>query len=1269
MQTAVDRKQGIVVHPRREVLFLEDDPQSPKAPKLLVASGGLTGFGVAQDLLKIDFSTPEDAPEQFRAKPFDAGEAVEIRPGLSGNFGMMDPMSKDLHTYLSRLEEQQRQRAAAGSAPVSMPGTVTATIEASEPGAAPEAGAKPLPKWRRTPTIDMHFQSHQRRVADQSRPSHMDPVGAGLWALYVAAFAFYLYTRATTVGSWVQLALLAYQLAVLVAEGLVFTSGAIIGLSQTRQLYADHRPWTQRKRRKGKPAVPRLDAEGKPKVDTRTYHVQVLVCASGASLEQTELALVAACDMKVPAGCTRAVFLVDSCRDASRAELVTRLARDELAYVAAAERDIAAGADRGRGAALNRALRRLYPKDVLAQPSHLVAVLDDDQVADRSFLQKLLPCMGTPGLDRQLYRGVVPGYEAWGTALCAATNFIVRADTLQRHGWFPVGLRAVGLAISLELRVTNHLAFFHDEVLATGHAPRSVPGVYAANEAEALGRFQVQLQARPAVFGRLPLVHKLLHHSLAWSHEVSAVTTLLFVAVPMVQVIFGFFPFAPNRWFGVGFAAYYCIATPLMYKAYWPRNLQGWWLWTVANTVLWWHHLTALAHALGERAQLRPHPHSRLNFWALQRLGGRARVKQAEGARPVAGDMESGELPPAPPPADSGAAASAACPHSAGRIAYPVRALLIFLASVACACIGMWLMLDDRHVALTPSPGVLSLAIVANNLPLALAILWCLANAAVFSIPLYYATCARAAPAVLSSAPAEDPPAAGSESGQAACSGGVGIYAMACLAFVALTACAAAASCIGLGRGASIMPGSTVGVDEDYHEALRTSALFWHAQRSGAFTDMLVSWRGNSGLSDVPAGGFYQGSSNLKLTMPTAFATLQLAWGLLAAGSGAQAMYSYDELAWAASYLVACQQADGTFVAQVGDMDAELAAWARPEDMAEPRPSLAIAPGQPAADLLGLSAAALAAASVALAAAGRPLVDALPAAEALYRAAQAAPGSYVDAVPAIPSRMLYPSTSWRDDMALAGAWLGLATGQAAYVKDAAAVWQEQAATAPAPARRWDWDTQCWAASLLLWQLTGEAGYRAQVDAFEAAWTSAPTTPLGLAAVPGEAPPLPQAASAALLLLLDSRACAGTNGGAPPAPACWARAQLRYALGAAGRSFVVGWGPDPPLRPASAAASCPAAVRPCNGSRASSAQYASPNPNSHVLAGALVAGPAAGDAYADERSVPGSTVALEYNGGFSGALALAAAQRDWGASCDARPGLLGALGVRLPQRMW
>ena len=51
--------------------------------------------------------------------------------------------------------------------------------------------------------------------------------------------------------------------------------------------------------------------------------------------------------------------------------------------------------------------------------------------------------------------------ELGGTSVTALT-------CAQRHGWFPVGLGALGLAISLELRVTCHLAFFYDEVLASG---------------------------------------------------------------------------------------------------------------------------------------------------------------------------------------------------------------------------------------------------------------------------------------------------------------------------------------------------------------------------------------------------------------------------------------------------------------------------------------------------------------------------------------------------------------------------------------------------------------------------------------------------------------------------------------------------------------------------------------------------------------------------------------------------------------------------------
>lgn len=102
-------------------------------------------------------------------------------------------------------------------------------------------------------------------------------------------------------------------------------------------------------------------------------------------------------------------------------------------------------------------------------------------------------------------------------------------------------------------------------------------------------------------------------------------------------------------------------------------------------------------------------------------------------------------------------------------------------------------------------PGGLSLAVVANSLPLALAILWCLVNAVVFSIPLFYATFAPSTPAAQPS-PAEDGATAGHTTVNALQGGAVGTYAAVCLALIMLAACLAAVACIGLGDGANVMP-------------------------------------------------------------------------------------------------------------------------------------------------------------------------------------------------------------------------------------------------------------------------------------------------------------------------------------------------------------------------------------------------------------------------------------------------------------------------------
>lgn len=70
------------------MLEFEEEEETPKAPvpekKVNVVSGGLAGFHVASDLLNIDFSPPEEAPEEFRAVAYNSAAPKEIRRGASG---------------------------------------------------------------------------------------------------------------------------------------------------------------------------------------------------------------------------------------------------------------------------------------------------------------------------------------------------------------------------------------------------------------------------------------------------------------------------------------------------------------------------------------------------------------------------------------------------------------------------------------------------------------------------------------------------------------------------------------------------------------------------------------------------------------------------------------------------------------------------------------------------------------------------------------------------------------------------------------------------------------------------------------------------------------------------------------------------------------------------------------------------------------------------------------------------------------------------------
>ncbi len=429
----------------------------------------------------------------------------------------------------------------------------------------------------------------------------------------------------------------------------------------------------------------------------------------------------------------------------------------------------------------------------------------------------------------------------------------------------------------------------------------------------------------------------------------------------------------------------------------------------------------------------------------------------------------------------------------------------------------------------------------------------------------------------------------------------------------------------------------------NYVEVLQKSLLFFDAQRSGKLpAGFRLGWRGDSALDDGKdaghdlSGGYYDAGDHMKFALPMASALTLLAWGAIEYRAGYQRSGEWphlmDVIRWGTDWIRKAHVSERVFYGQVGDPQLDHAFWGPPEAMTMKRPSFKIDSKKPGSEIAGEAAAALAAASILFRTEDNAYAqNLLTHARALFDFADQCRGTYTDAIPS--ARGYYHSRSgYEDELVWSALWLYKATGEIGYLQKAESIYAAHCASAP---MRWthSWDDKSYGAVILLAQLTKSDTYKDAVRHWLNYWTTGDGseriayTPGGLAWLDSWGS-LRYAATTAFLAFVY----ADTVEDFGRRYRDFACRQIDYILGANPdeRSYVVGFGNKFPRN---------AHHRASHGSPTDTIQ--DPSTNRHILYGALVGGPTSPDdsSHVDDRAnFKGNEVALDYNAGFTGAVA-------------------------------
>jgi len=462
----------------------------------------------------------------------------------------------------------------------------------------------------------------------------------------------------------------------------------------------------------------------------------------------------------------------------------------------------------------------------------------------------------------------------------------------------------------------------------------------------------------------------------------------------------------------------------------------------------------------------------------------------------------------------------------------------------------------------------------------------------------------------------------------------------------------------------------------NYGEALQKAVFFYDIQRLGkvslgtGFQANRVYWRGDSFLQDYAlpnaegvidlGGGFADAGDNVKFNFPMAAAMTVLAWGVVdfysAYQSSGQLTPVLANLRWGADYLSKSWDAvNGRLYGQVSpdSVGAEHGAFWMPyevidqasKDKSLPRYGFYVDAAHPGTDLAGETVAALSAASLAF----KP-TDSVYSAQLLTTAKAvfakmvnvSNQGKYSDNMGRMSGgawqkadvSSFYNSWSgFNDEVAWSAMWLYRATGDATYIPIA-----EKYITYGNTAATLSWDDKSYGAYLLMAKFLPDgdpakakalASAQGWLDVWSKGGTGHSFSKDGLAIATALAPwgNARYAATTAFgALIYDSYFASSQYD-------VFAKNQIDYLLGNNSRNFsyMCGFGASYPKQPHHATA---------EGRWDGNNDVQYPGDNRHIDYGGLVGGPKdTNDTYTDDRGdYIGNEVALDYNAGFTGALA-------------------------------